>query len=73
MFDAASKLPSGIFEGNINWIGSYEECLDVKPTLSGQQTVNKLQPFKPHYCTVTIPIPASVFSGAGDGGDNMVE
>ncbi|KAL5011613.1 hypothetical protein ScPMuIL_010164 [Solemya velum] len=59
MFDAASKVPSGIFDGNMNWIGSYEECLDAVP--NGQILANQTQPFKPQYCTVTIPVPASLF------------
>ena len=27
--DASGKLPSGVFLGNINWLGMYDECLEI--------------------------------------------
>ncbi|XP_066933867.1 nose resistant to fluoxetine protein 6-like isoform X1 [Clytia hemisphaerica] len=30
--DALGKPPTGLFEGNVNWIGNYEECMSIPNT-----------------------------------------
>ena len=32
VLDAQGTPPSGILEGNIHWLGSYEQCMRVKAT-----------------------------------------
>ena len=51
--DSSGKLPSGIFLGNVNWIGTYEECLEVSSEpLQAQQPDNTTVLGK--YCLVKI-------------------
>ncbi|KAH0551860.1 hypothetical protein KQX54_002256 [Cotesia glomerata] len=38
MFDASSKIPSGIFQGNIKDLGMYDQCLKVNVTV-GNETI----------------------------------
>ena len=30
MLDSDGQIPPGLLEGNVNWIGNYEQCLSVK-------------------------------------------
>ena len=32
MIDAQGKEPPGVLDGNIHWLGSYEQCMRVKAT-----------------------------------------
>ncbi|CAF1020152.1 unnamed protein product [Rotaria sordida] len=48
-FDAWGKLPSGIMQGNIYWIGSVYEC---QHHLRGFNDSVIIQPFKTHTCTI---------------------
>ena len=47
--DAIGKPPSGILGGNFKWLGSFDECVDVKAAInkSGEITY----PWKGQYCT----------------------
>ncbi|XP_074109043.1 uncharacterized protein LOC141533851 [Cotesia typhae] len=38
MFDASTKIPSGIFQGNIKDLGMYDQCLKVNATV-GNETI----------------------------------
>ncbi|GFT48975.1 nose resistant to fluoxetine protein 6 [Nephila pilipes] len=49
MFDATSKLPSGILEGTLSELGSYDQCLEiVLPYKNGSQQ------FQGQYCGLEI-------------------
>ncbi|KAL5011856.1 hypothetical protein ScPMuIL_010407, partial [Solemya velum] len=57
MFDAAGKLPSEVLKMNTKWLGSYDECRDVRATIVHNETGDARvdTPFKGRYCTVRIP------------------
>ncbi|KAL5011855.1 hypothetical protein ScPMuIL_010406 [Solemya velum] len=57
MFDAGGKLPSEVMRKNINWMGSYDECLDVVAAIvhNSTDTTTVENPFRGRYCTVSIP------------------
>lgn len=50
VIDASYKIPSGIFDLNMAWIGSYEECINIE---------SKLNDVKGKYCLTTIGIDSS--------------
>ena len=53
VIDAAGKPPSNILGPNLNWVGSYEECLSIKAT---EQT----GPFNGMYCSAYLSIASQV-------------
>lgn len=57
MFDALAKLPPGISQGNINWMGSYETCVDIK-----EANVSNF-PLNGKYCRADISFPIEQFVG----------
>ena len=52
VLDAMGKPPSGLLNGAVKWLGSYDECLAVEATvnISGEITL----PFKGQYCSATF-------------------
>ncbi|GAB6020573.1 hypothetical protein CHUAL_003252 [Chamberlinius hualienensis] len=44
MVDASAKIPTGILEGNLKWLGSFSECLKI----------NNEGLFSGQYCTATL-------------------
>lgn len=45
--DASAKLPSGIFNGNVNQFGDFDQCLSVEApnsNLQGKYCLSYLQP-----------------------------
>ncbi|KAJ8312083.1 hypothetical protein KUTeg_009456 [Tegillarca granosa] len=55
MIDADFKIPSGVLDGNIRWLGSYDQCVSDKTHLSLQG-----QRFSSKYCLVSFPISKSL-------------
>ncbi|GBM82963.1 Nose resistant to fluoxetine protein 6 [Araneus ventricosus] len=49
MFDATSKLPSGILEGTLSELGSYDQCLDIEVPFQ-----NESMEFQGQYCGVEV-------------------
>ncbi|GBN16628.1 hypothetical protein AVEN_120754-1 [Araneus ventricosus] len=49
MFDATSKLPSGILEGTLSELGSYDQCLDIEVPFR-----NESIEFQGQYCGVEV-------------------
>lgn len=47
MFDAASKIPSGILVGNINDLGMFDECLAIQEKKNGTEVNGR-------YCTYKL-------------------
>ena len=52
VLDATGKLPSAILRGNIQWIGSYDDCLDAKFFTNASS-------FNGQYCKVAIGDPTT--------------
>ena len=52
MFDATSKIPAGIMNANINWMGSYKMCNKIY-----KETANKSSPIRGRYCNTVIGSP----------------
>ncbi|VDI33667.1 Hypothetical predicted protein [Mytilus galloprovincialis] len=57
MIDAAAKPPADFLDGDITWLGDYEECLAIHSNLTEDTAI---APFDGEYCLVGIPIPAKV-------------
>ena len=49
MVDAIGKPPSGILGGNLKWLGSFDECVDVRAAIN--QSGKITYPWKGQYCT----------------------
>jgi len=50
-YDAVSELPPGVVIGNMQWLGSYKECLAIKR----KPGVNDTGPVvSSHYCVVDV-------------------
>lgn len=48
MLDATAKPMSGFFAGNLQQIGNYDQCLDIKRKINDDQTI------KGKYCTAGV-------------------
>ena len=48
------KPPSGVLNGDVKWLGSYDECLAVEASvnISGEMTT----PYKGQYCSATFTV-----------------
>lgn len=57
MFDAVDKFPSGFLDGNMLFLGSYDECERIYS--EGTEQVN-LRPFRGQYCMVYLSPPESL-------------
>lgn len=45
MHDSTAKIPSGIFNGNVNQYGDFDQCLNIKTSkLRGKYCIAYLQP-----------------------------
>ncbi|KAL5012239.1 hypothetical protein ScPMuIL_010790 [Solemya velum] len=68
MIDASGKLPSGLLGGNVNWIGSYDECVNTTVVLTGEQKTNRnnTDPYGTQYCQVNLPIPPTLLGNFAD-------
>eukprot|EP00058_Branchiostoma_floridae_P014623 XP_002600111.1 hypothetical protein BRAFLDRAFT_66620 [Branchiostoma floridae] len=51
MLDAGGKPPSGILEGNFNWLGSYSQCVNVTKKGFGSTFDAK------YYIATLVPVP----------------
>ena len=49
MVDSVGKPGSGILGGNLRWLGSFDECVDVRAAIN--QTGKITYPWKGQYCT----------------------
>ncbi|KAL5012556.1 hypothetical protein ScPMuIL_011107 [Solemya velum] len=53
MVDAMGKPSSGIFDGNVQWLGEYDECLRVKS--EQQEDITPATVFHGKYCKIWVP------------------
>jgi hypothetical protein len=51
VFDNIGKPPTGVLNGNINWLGSYKACRDI------QVSLNNTEEFHGKYCRTTLGFP----------------
>ncbi len=51
MFDNIGKPPSGVLNGNINWLGSYKACRAIEVSLNDKPA------FHGKYCRTTLGFP----------------
>ncbi|XP_060603088.1 nose resistant to fluoxetine protein 6-like [Ruditapes philippinarum] len=66
--DATGKIPSGILNGNIFWMGEYDECVNSTATImTGPNSSVPTHPFNGQYCKLGIPLGATAPSLAGMG------
>jgi hypothetical protein len=66
--DATGKIPSGILNGNIYWMGEYDECVNSTATImTGPNSSVPSHPFNGQYCKLGIPLGATAPSLAGMG------
>ena len=55
MLDSLAKIPAGVLNGDILWIGAYDECVNETATvyLGPNQTL-PTHPFKGRYCKAGV-------------------
>ncbi|OWF42582.1 uncharacterized protein LOC110460880 [Mizuhopecten yessoensis] len=71
--DSYGKIPSGLAKGNINFLGSFDECLEIRSDIKASEILGGIRRNSPRYprsvgskyCRVRIPIPKSIFDGLG--------
>ena len=59
------KLREGVLYGQLNMIGSYDECVSIKAnirkgTVLGNRTKDSASSFGTRYCRVSMNIPSNV-------------
>ncbi|GAB6022493.1 hypothetical protein CHUAL_006600 [Chamberlinius hualienensis] len=52
--DSFAKIPSGVIPGNINWLGDFEQCVNVEVPIPDSRRVPS--EFKGEYCLVFLVI-----------------
>ncbi|CAG2173782.1 unnamed protein product [Oppiella nova] len=57
VIDASGVVGAGLAKGNYQFMGDFDECLDVKVTLEGDQ---KIHGITGQYCTLNLPMEAVV-------------
>ncbi|KRZ96225.1 Nose resistant to fluoxetine protein 6 [Trichinella sp. T8] len=57
--DSIGKPPAGIFQGNLLFLGSYEECLDISVSRSQNQNAGEVKEgtFQGKHCSIMIHLP----------------
>ena len=53
MFDATAKIPSGLLNANINWLGNYKQCNSIEHDLN----ITGVAPIKGRHCRTFIGFP----------------
>ena len=62
VLDSAGKLPPGLFQGNLNWIGQYDQCNLIKLPNRTDPITGKVGGTLYHgsYCDIKMAIPESI-------------
>jgi hypothetical protein len=50
VIDAMGKPESGFAEGNLKWLGDYQECVGIKAVTDGKEL------FTGKYCKIDLPL-----------------
>ncbi|CAC5410947.1 unnamed protein product [Mytilus coruscus] len=69
VIDAAAKPPADFLDGDITWLGDYDECLAIHSNLTENM---EIAPFDGEYCLVGIPIPAKTIPNPLVAGQYML-
>ncbi|XP_021369748.1 nose resistant to fluoxetine protein 6-like [Mizuhopecten yessoensis] len=71
--DSYGKIPSGLAKGNINFLGSFDQCLKIRSDIKANEILGGIRRNSPRYprsvgskyCRVRIPLPKSIVDGIG--------
>ncbi|CAG2117896.1 unnamed protein product, partial [Medioppia subpectinata] len=53
MIDASGVVGSGLAKGNYQYMGDFDECLDIRVIVQGDQQIAGIAG---HYCTLDLPM-----------------
>lgn len=56
VLDSTGKPPIGLFQGNLNWVGQYDQCYKIeaeRSNISTQETIEK-NVFQGSYCDISM-------------------
>lgn len=57
VLDSTGKIPSGLFLGDLSWMGTFDECVNTTATVYlGPNNTDPSHPFEGQYCKVGIPL-----------------
>ncbi|XP_071147457.1 O-acyltransferase like protein-like [Mytilus edulis] len=65
MFDSMGKLREGVMHGQLNLVGSFDECMEIQAQIKaggklGNRTKETASSFGTRYCRVSMDIPSGV-------------
>lgn len=58
VIDSWGKLEPGFFQGNIRWLGDFDECMNITVSTNGSLP----EDFNTRYCSTAIPTPVSIIN-----------
>lgn len=79
VFDASAKLPTGLTDGKLHWLGSYEMCNDITVDytyynssygITGEPVENRT--FKGQYCRLDLTVSYYCCSVEGHGSGDPI-
>ncbi len=56
VIDASGTIPSGVTRGNFQFLGDFDECMEIKGNLDDDHIIEG------QYCSLQVPM-SSVFQG----------
>lgn len=60
MLDSMGKPGSGLLDGQVHWVGNWEECLEVQASFFVDNSTGIIHPYKGKYCRGYIPVQQAV-------------
>ena len=54
VLDAFGKLPSGVVQGDFQWIGSYDECNSIRHSPMSHRSGNHSRTIEGKYCMLAV-------------------
>lgn len=62
MIDSFGKPGAGVLDGNIKWLGSFDECLNIDPVVYGNplKKTDPTTPFGTQWCDAKMPFPTDL-------------
>lgn len=64
VLDSWAKPERGLLNGNLNWIGAYDECINITNIMYLEGGADDAKEFDAQYCTLDISIPIQVSKAA---------